>query len=124
LWQCNSNVANRRIGQAKEWTAEYAEHAEGPTTKIFWRNKAEQSGTLRMAEGFWGRAIENVEMAEGFDFGAARRGWHFRKHFFIVNKREQSVNKRGDKLSREEKGVDLHERALSSAAERNAGVAF
>jgi hypothetical protein len=37
-----------------------------PTAKIerrkkFWRNKAKQSGTVEMAEGFWGTFIESLK---------------------------------------------------------------
>jgi hypothetical protein len=34
--------------------------------KNFWRNKAEQNGTVRMAEGFWGSEMEIVGMAKLF----------------------------------------------------------
>ena len=35
--------------------------------KKFWRNKAEQSGTVELAEGFWGGLIELFGMAWGLE---------------------------------------------------------
>ncbi len=53
------------------------EPPKGGTTYVeenFWRNKAEQSGTVEMAEGFWGDWVEIVKMAEGFAAEINHRG--------------------------------------------------
>jgi hypothetical protein len=35
--------------------------------EIFWRNKAEQNGTVEMAEGFWGVLIEIIGAMDRMD---------------------------------------------------------